>query len=132
MKGRGYLKLAATKLGYDPTRGRQVFAANCASCHGANGEGQKSSDGSYGFPPLAGSASFNWGAGMASVSTLAGFVKANMPLGQGYSLSDQDAWDVAAFVDSRGRPRDPRQTGSVEDARRRYHAKGDYYGQTVK
>ncbi|MBS0478478.1 MAG: cytochrome C, partial [Proteobacteria bacterium] len=62
----------------------------------------------------------------------AGFVKANMPLGQGYSLSDQDAWDVAAFVDSRVRPRDPRQTGSVEDARRRYHAKGDYYGQTVK
>ena len=132
MKGRGYLKLAATKLGYDPARGQKVFAANCASCHGANADGQKSSDGSYSFPPLAGSASFNWGAGMTSVATLAGFVKANMPLGQGYSLSDQDAWDVAAFVDSRVRPRDPRQTGSVEDARRRYHAKGDYYGQTVK
>jgi len=132
VKGRGYLKLAATSLGYDPTRGSKVFSDKCAACHGANAEGQRSPDGSYGVPPLAGAASFNWGAGMTSVATLAGFVKANMPLGQGNSLSDQDAWDVAAFVDSRLRPRDPRQTGSVEDARRRYHASGDYYGQAVR
>ncbi len=132
MKGRGYLKLASTRLGYDPARGGSVFAAKCAACHGPHGEGKKSPDGSYAFPSLAGPASFNWGAGMTSVTTLAGFVKANMPLDQGYSLSDQDAWDVAAFVDSRVRPRDPRQTGSIEDARERYHAKGDYYGKTIK
>lgn len=75
--------------------------------------------------------SFNWGAGMASVLTAAGFIKINMPFGQGNSLTDQQAWDVAAYVDSRDRPRDPRQIGSREDARRRFHTSGDYYGQMI-
>jgi len=132
LPGRGFLKLAPTRLGHDPARGKQVFAAKCAACHGAHGEGQPSGDGSYSMPPLAGPATYNWGAGMTSVAILAGFVKANMPLGQGYSLNDQDAWDVAAYIDSRARPRDPRQTGSIEEARKRYHTSGDYYGQVVE
>jgi cytochrome c len=31
---------------------------------------------------------FNWGAGMASVKAAAGFIKANITLGQGYTLKD--------------------------------------------
>ena len=87
--------------------------------------------GSYAFPPLWGPRAFNWGAGMGKLANAAGFIKANMPLGQGGTLSDQQAWDLAAFMDSRERPRDPRQTGSVEETRQRHHAKGDYYGQTI-
>jgi hypothetical protein len=34
----------------------------------------------------------------------------NMPLSKGKSLSDQQAWDVAAYVDSHSRPRDPRKS----------------------
>lgn len=68
---------------------------------------------------------------MAGVSSAAGFIKVNMPYGQGNTLTDQQAWDVAAFVDSRERPRDPRQTGSIEEARRQFHATGDYYGQKI-
>jgi len=62
----------------------------------------------YAFPPLWGKDSFNAGAGMHSVKNAAAFIKANMPLGKGNSLSPQEAWDVAQFVDSHDRPPDPR------------------------
>jgi len=129
--GRGYADLAATALGHDPTRGAKVFADHCASCHGAEGRGGKNADGSYAYPPLWGAQSFNWGAGMSKVANAAAFIKANMPFGQSGTLTDQQAWDVAAFVDHHDRPRDPRQTGTIAAARADYHAKGDYYGQTV-
>ena len=129
--GRGYAKLTPTALGHDPDRGQQVFNGQCASCHGADGKGQANADGTYAIPPLWGPRSYNWGAGMAGVGSAAGFIKVNMPYGQGNTLTDQQAWDVAAFVDSRERPRDPRQTGNVPDAQRRFHSSGDYYGQTM-
>ena len=50
-------------------------------------------------------------------------LKANVPYGQGKTLSDQQALNVGAYVDSRKRPRDPRQAGSVGDARKAFHAK---------
>jgi len=56
------------------------------------------------FPPLWGCASFNAGAGMHRVPTAAAFIKAKMPLGQGGTLTDQQAWDVAAFMNSHPRP----------------------------
>ena len=131
MKGRGYLKLDPAVQAYDPQRGAMVFEENCSSCHGSDGHGMKNPDGTYAFPPLWGPDSFNWGAGMGKVANAAGFIKVNMPFGQGNTLSDQQAWDVAAYIDSRERPRDPRQKGSIEQARKRFHKDGDYYGQTV-
>lgn len=132
MHGGGYIKLAETKDGYDWKRGAKVYAQNCALCHGANGEGRRESDGSVRFPPLWGPESYNWGAGMSRIDTAAGFIKANMPFGKPYSLSDQEAWDVAAFIDSHERPKDPRQTGTIEEARQKFH-KGEksYYGKDV-
>ncbi|MDT7951428.1 MAG: c-type cytochrome [Acetobacteraceae bacterium] len=131
LPGRGFVQLAEAPLQHDPDRGAAVFATQCASCHGAGGQGKANPDGSYAIPPLWGPQSYNWGAGMAGIASAAGFIKANMPYGQGNTLSDQQAWDVAAYVDSRERPRDPRQTSTVEDARRRFHAQGDYYGATI-
>ena len=131
LQGKGYLKLVDPPLGHDPARGAQVFAGHCAACHGPDGQGQTNPDGSYAYPPLWGPHSYNWGAGMAGVSNAAGFILANMPYGQGYTLTAQQAWDVAAFVDRRERPRDPRQTGSLAEAKTAFHAKGDYYGQTI-
>lgn len=49
------------------------------------------------MPPLWGKDSFNVGAGMARMFTAAAFVKHNMPLGQGGTLTAQEAVDVAAF-----------------------------------
>lgn len=132
LEGAGYLALRKTAIGYDPARGRAVFEKNCASCHGANGQGQKDLNGRYIFPPLWGPNSFNWGAGMARVNTAAGFIKANMPLGQSNRLTDQQAWDVAAYVDSHERPRDPRQTGPIQDAARTFHSGEEtFYGKVV-
>ena len=44
---------------------------------------------------------------MYKVPIAAAFIKAKMPYGQGESLSDQQAWDVAAYVNSKARPADP-------------------------
>lgn len=119
LPGRGYPKVAK-KREPDVKHGAQVFAANCAICHGADGQGQKAND-RYVFPPLWGPQSFNGGAGMSRVETAVGFIKANMPLGRGNSLSDQDAWDVAAFMNSHERPADPRKKEQAAPAASRAH-----------
>lgn len=69
---------------------------------------------------------------MHSVSTAAAFIKANMPLGKGGTLTDQEAWDVAFYMNSHERPQDPRFNGSLEETRKKYHdSPSDRYGQTV-
>jgi len=130
LPGRGYPELPEPVKPPDIGRGAEVYRANCAVCHGANGQGTKTG-GKYAFPPLWGKDSFNWGAGMHRLDTAAGFIKANMPFGQPNTLSDQQAWDVAAYVMSHERPRDPRQRGSLADAKRLHHDELCYYGETV-
>lgn len=128
----GYPKLAGPAQTPSRERGAKVFQAHCAMCHGADGQGRVVA-GARVFPALWGPDSFNWGAGMHRVNTAAAFIKANMPLGAGGSLSDQQAWDVAAFVDSHPRPQDPRFKGNTEATRKAFHAKHPYgfYGRTV-
>lgn len=93
----------------DSARGRIIYNSQCARCHGAGGDGQ-SAPGSngYAYPPLWGEHSFNTGAGLYRISRMAAFVKSNMPFAQSTHdapvLSDEEAWDVAAFVNSRKRP----------------------------
>ncbi|HYM27059.1 MAG TPA: c-type cytochrome [Steroidobacteraceae bacterium] len=130
--GRGYPTPAKPPLSPDRTRGGQVYARSCAFCHAADGGGQRDNHGNPAFPALWGANSYNWGAGMVNVSKAAAFIKSNMPLSQGNTLSDQDAWDVALFVDSHERPQDPRYTGSVAHTRSLYHDRDDsMYGQVV-
>lgn len=133
LPGAGYPKVAKTELGYSYERGEKVYADNCALCHGDNGQGRREADGSVRFPPLWGPEAYNWGAGIARIDTATSFIKYNMPLSQGATLSDQDAWDVAAYINSFERPKDPRQTGDLEAARQTFH-KGEqsYYGKEVR
>jgi len=132
MKGGGYPTPPLSQAGYNPARGAKVFEAKCTACHGSDGQGARTPDGKVVYPPLWGPRSFNWGAGMARVDLAAGFIKANMPFDQPRTLSDQDAWDVAAFIDSHERPKDPRQTGSVaENAKANFAGQKSYYGQLV-
>jgi thiosulfate dehydrogenase len=100
LAGRGYPKLAKPAQPPDYNRGAQIYARDCALCHGKNGEGQLARDGRPAFPPLWGSDSYNWGAGMGSITNAAAFIRANMPRGRGDMLSEQEAWDVATFIDS--------------------------------
>ena len=131
-KAAGYPKLDAPEATPSPERGARIFASTCALCHGDNGLG-RSSAGQQVFPPLWGPQSFNWGAGMHQLDRAAGFIKTSMPYGAGGTLTDQDAWDVAAYVNSRPRPQDPRFTESVEKTRALYHSdhEYDYYGREV-
>lgn len=114
LPGAGYPEVPPSASAPDLDRGGTVYAEKCAICHGNEGEGQRSA-GRYVFPPLWGSNTYNKGAGMYRVELAAAFIKANMPLGKGGSLSDQEAWDVAAFVNSHERPPDPRQSASGRD-----------------
>lgn len=90
----------------DLARGEQVYRDRCQICHGSNGEGLKAGDDiadGYLFPALWGPDSYNIGAGMARVLTAARFIKARMPLGNPH-LSDDEAFDVAAYMNSHPRP----------------------------
>jgi thiosulfate dehydrogenase len=103
VSGRGFLLIKGAQTP-DPARGARVYAQKCALCHGDAGQGTNAASGDMVYPPLWGPKSFNISAGMARLNTAAGFVKANMPLGQGGSLSDQEAFDVAAFFTRQPRP----------------------------
>ncbi len=118
--GRSFPKIAAPALAPEDGRGSAVYTARCSACHGADGEGQIV-DGAQAFPPLWGQGSYNWGAGMATIDKAAAFIKANMPQGEEGSLSVQEAWDVAWFIDGKVRPQDPRFAGSPAATRARHH-----------
>ena len=99
-----YLDRAAS-----PEKGQVVYTAKCQSCHGANGQGLMAADAkSYTYPPLWGDQSYNIGAGLFRLSRFAGYVRDNMPFNQATHrapvLTDEESWDVAAFVNSRPRP----------------------------
>lgn len=121
MPGRGYPPVKKTGPGFDPERGGTVYAQQCALCHGTDGAGVVSADGVTLFPALWGSRSYNWGAGMDAIDIAAAFIKQAMPLGLGHSLSDQDAWDVAAYMNSHERPQDPRFNGDLQDTAAKFH-----------
>ena len=133
LPGRLYPVVQEPAGGYDLARGEQVYQQQCAVCHGDNGEGQKAGK-DYVLPPLWGKDSYNWGAGMHRINTAAGFIRHNMPLGKGGTLSDADAWHVAAYMNSHERPQDPRLIdGSIEKTRDKYHADDgvNLYGKVV-
>lgn len=103
VEGRGFIKITAPQEP-DAKRGEKVYAEKCAACHQADGQGQYGPNGETIFPALWGDKSFNIGASMARLNTAAAFTKANMPLGQGYTLTDQEAFDVALYFTRQPRP----------------------------
>jgi thiosulfate dehydrogenase len=100
--GRGLKSVEAPHVA-DPVKGRTLYTEKCAACHGGSGQGVTDAGGQVVFPALWGSRSFNIGAGMARLDTAAAFVKAKMPLG-GVALTDQEAYDVAAYFTRQPRP----------------------------
>lgn len=106
--GTGFMQLPYLDRAADPVIGKAVFAAKCQRCHGPAGQGQPLADGrGYQYPPLWGPHSYNDGAGLFRVSNFAKYVKAAMPYGATFDhpqLTNKQAWDVAAFVNSQPRP----------------------------
>ena len=109
LTGSGAMSVKEPPRAADLPHGGEVYARVCATCHGGDGQGQRAESGNgYRFPPLWGPDSYNDGAGMARVLGAAAFIKHNMPFGTTYAsplLSDEEAYDVAAFINSAERPR---------------------------
>jgi thiosulfate dehydrogenase len=107
LEGSGIEELPFLNRPADIKKGEVVYTVKCKVCHGANGQGQLNATGlEYTFPPLWGPNSYNIGASMYRLSKFAGYVKNSMPLGvnRWQRISNEDAWDVAAFVNSKSHP----------------------------
>jgi thiosulfate dehydrogenase len=107
-EGSGFKDITWLDRAADPVKGRAVYTTKCQSCHQQNGEGVLTPDKTeYTYPVLWGKNSFNDGAGLYRISNFAKYVKYNMPLGVTHvnpQLTDEEAWDVAAFVITQPRP----------------------------
>ena len=93
--------IALPRLDGDSARGAGVYRAKCQACHGPEGAGAGP------VPALWGTGSYSIGASMARAERAASFIWHNMPLGQPRSLTPQQAYDVAAFVNAHPRPDSP-------------------------
>jgi|GEM_PF-329227 len=88
----------ATHANY--VNGQKLYDSKCAMCHGRDGEGMGA------FPPLWGKdakghwLSYNTGAGMSKLNKAPVWIQSNMPLGQGGTLSDQEAADITLYIDA--------------------------------
>lgn len=98
----------------DVKAGEAIFKTTCVACHGENGAGRrvgKVGDAQgYVFPQLWGKDTFNNSTGMHRLITATRFIKYNMPQGVTHTtpiLSDEEAYDVAAYVLSQSRPQRP-------------------------
>jgi len=107
----GIPKLNLLNRAANPEKGALVYEKNCVQCHGKNGEGSLASGNSgnyFLYPPLWGKDSFNVSAGLYRIRNLSGFIRFNMPDNvatyQKPVLSEEEAWDVAAYIISRPHP----------------------------
>jgi thiosulfate dehydrogenase len=101
--GRGLVKLP--DLSGDPDRGSQIYAQKCEVCHAADGAGSPP-----GIPAMWGPDAYSVGAGMNDVAKMAAFVQHNMPLNKPGSLTPQQSYDVAAYVNGK-----PHEAFNIKD-----------------
>ena len=118
IEGQGLIKIGYLDRAADPKKGAHIYAEKCSACHGEKGEGMKNDgDGPYYmFPPLWGKDSYNTGAGMYRLIKAASYIKANMPKGDA-TLTEEEAYDVAAFINSQKRPVKPHRDKDFPDRR---------------
>ncbi len=121
VRGDESLEIEYPERAADPKKGAVIFAENCSTCHGVNGEGKWNADSStYIYPPLWGPSSYQKGSSPHRVVKVARFIKANMPDKKAFwskpFLSDEQCMDVAAFInDDRIHPRPEKKNKEVPD-----------------
>ncbi len=101
--------------------GEKIYNQKCAFCHADKGQGRYENN-RYFRPALWGNDSYNNSAGMNKVYKLAEFIRANMPYGSGGLLTNQEAKDVACFINKHDRPQgnfDASHTDSRNDCQNR-------------
>lgn len=122
-EGSGFVTIEIPNRAVDLDNGAKVFNNYCVICHQANGQGKKYEGSNvYQYPPLWGDDSFNNGAGMNRVITAANFIKGNMPYGTTYDsplLTDEQAYDVAGYINQQKRPTKPNLEVDFPDLKRK-------------
>jgi thiosulfate dehydrogenase len=98
----GLIPMKDTLVG-DTLRGRALFTTTCVLCHQADGAGKSP------IPALWGPKSYSIGASMARLERAASFISHNMPQTAPGSLTPQNAFDLAAYINSHPRPDSPRK-----------------------
>lgn len=100
VRGEGMPKMPA--LTGDTTRGAQLFATTCTMCHGPDGLGTAPV-----IPALWGPKSYSVGASMSREERAATFIRHFMPQSNPGSLTDQQSYDLAAYINAQPRPDSP-------------------------
>jgi len=122
-EGRGFTSITIPERAVNLDHGEQIFTNICSACHGTDGQGQRFKNSLvYQYPPLWGDDSFNNGAGMNRVITAAQFIKSNMPYGATFDnpvLSDEEAYDVAGYINQQFRPIKPNSEKDFPDLKRK-------------
>lgn len=113
VEGQGLPLIPLLNRAADTAAGRKIFDDKCITCHAYSGVGALNKPGNvkvpadslkgYDLPPVFGDESYNDGAGMYRELTAAAFIFAKMPLSSA-TLSIEDSYDVAAFINSQKRP----------------------------
>jgi len=97
----GLIAMKDTLAG-DVARGEALFTSKtCIACHGADGAGNGP------IPALWGPRSYSVGASMTRLERAASFISHNMPQTNPGSLTPQEAFDLAAYINSKPRPDSP-------------------------
>lgn len=118
---KGFSTIILPDVAVNHETGASLYAVQCASCHGENGQGIKAagSGNSYLYPPLWGEDSYNEGAGMHRVITAAAFIKGNMPFGEATlenpKLTDEEAYHLAGYINSFVRPQKTNKENDFPD-----------------
>lgn len=117
---KGFVKVELPNKKADLIAGKAVYETNCVTCHASNGQGIRPNETSlYQYPPLWGSDTYNDGAGMNRVITAAEFIKGNMPYLQATwdnpVLTDEEAYNVAAYINSFDRPQKKNKEADFPD-----------------
>lgn len=86
----------------DAKRGEELYVSKtCVTCHMPDGQGAGP------LPPLWGPRSYSIGASMSREERAASFIYHNMPQTAPKSLTPQEAFDLAAFINGKPRPDSP-------------------------
>jgi len=85
------------ELNGDRDRGGEIYSLQCAQCHGAEGAGNPPAIPAGVWGPNA----YDGGAGMNDIAKMAAFVQHNMPKTDPDSLTPQEAYDVATYINSK-------------------------------
>lgn len=115
VKGQEFPAVAALTVAANPVRGQEIYQDRCKGCHDDDGQGRWNDQlMRYDVPAVWGNNSFGLMSGMGRLATAVTMVWGTMPRDQvnavdpATRMSQQDAWDVAAYLLSKSHPFDPR------------------------